>query len=116
MQSTNREFEDPKIILSTSLLRQKDSIVMMLNAGLNSDALKAMATLITQFVIEATETELLKAKENLIQNTRCGTIKSSEIMYYWELLNDYMNRTYFAEYHKAKPRHQNMPTLKLPGA
>jgi hypothetical protein len=103
-QRNTRDFEDPKIILTTSLLRQRDNIVNQINASSSFNALKAMATLVAQFDIESERTELLKAKEELINNTIKSTIPPSKVMHYFQLVNDYLNQTYFADFHRAKPK------------
>jgi hypothetical protein len=103
-KSGSREFEDPKIILTTSLLRQKDNIATMINAGAHSNALIAMATLITQLDINPTETKLLEARKALVENMMFSKIPSKDTISYFQLINDYLNATYFADYHKAKPK------------
>ena len=102
--SESHDFEDPKIIQTASLLHQRDAIVMMINGGNASNALTAMATLITQFFIDDSETEMLKAKDELVQNTIRCTLPSASVMHYWDLINNYLNRTYLADFHKAKPK------------
>jgi hypothetical protein len=103
-QRNTRDFEDPKIILTASLLKQRDNIVTLINASSNYNALKAMATLIAQFDIEAERTDLLDARDELIANTIKSTIPPSKVMHYFQLINEYLNITYFADFHKAKPK------------
>lgn len=116
----NPDFEDPKIILTASLLRQRDIIVAEINNGdaiSRSKALTGMATLITQLDIDPEETDLVRAKKELVDNTIKSVLPASSVMHYFQIINDRLNATYFAEFHgRAKPRNPNIPTLKLPGA
>jgi hypothetical protein len=108
MQSSTQtqSFDDPKIILTASLLRQRDSIVNQINSGAFASALKAMATLICQVDFDNSQAQLIKARKELVENTIFNLIPSTKTLYYFQLINDYLNPTYFADYHKAKPKFQ----------
>ena len=105
-EKVTRDFEDPKIILTASLLRQRDVIVTLINSSQNYAALKAMATLIAQMDIDYSRKDLLEAKEELIDNTIKSTIPPSKVMHYFQLISEYLNLTYFADFHKARPKIQ----------
>jgi hypothetical protein len=106
-QHQPRDFEDPKIILTASLLRQRDVVVSHINNGLASSAFRSMATLLTQIDIDPGETELLKAEQQLVENTVRSTLPASKVMYYFQQINAYLNKTYFADFHKARPKFGN---------
>ena len=103
-EKVTRDFEDPKIILTTSLLRQRDTIVTLINNSQCYAALKSMATLIAQMDIDTSRQDLIKAKEELIANTIKSTIPPSKVLHYFQLISEYLNVTYFADFHKAKPK------------
>ncbi len=98
------EFQDPKIILTTSILKQRDGIVAQINAGANADAYRGMATLLSQLYIEESAQELLQARKDLTENAKRGYLPSTQIMDYFQLMNNYLNATYFSDYHKARPK------------
>lgn len=103
-KSDKGEFQDPKIILTTSILRQRDGIVAQINAGRNADAFIGMATLLSQLYIEDSEKELLKARRELTENAKRSYLPSVKVMDYFQLMNNYLNCTYFTDYHKARPK------------
>lgn len=112
-RSTDRQteqFQDPKIILTASILKQRDSIVAHINTGRATDALKGMATLISQLDLDPEKPELTKAREELTKNSMQSYLPSSSVMHYFQLINDYLNLTYFADFHNfrfqnPKPKH-----------
>jgi hypothetical protein len=97
-----QEFEDPKIILTASLLRQRDEIANLINGNSSASALRAMATLMAQLSIEPEEKALIEAKKELIEHT--VFLSADRVMYFFQLINDFLNKTYFADFHKAKPK------------
>jgi hypothetical protein len=114
---TQDVFEELKLALILSYIRRIDEIEDLINNCNFSDALRAMCTFINRLVIPETETELLTAKSDLNRNQQGSFITSSNTQRYFEQINAYLNKTYFAEFHgRAKPRNPNTPTLKLPEA
>ena len=106
-------FEEPKLALTMSYIRRIDEIENLIDNGRAADALKSMCTFINRLKISEGEEALLKAREELNKNQIASFIPSKEVQRYFAMINNYLNDTYFADFHRAKPRNTSMPTLKI---
>ena len=108
---SNENFEDPKIALTFSLLKHMDYITARLNAleeedGANKETIRAalgMATLLRRIVLDREDTAMVELKKNITLDSYAH-INPQYIFRAYDTINDYMNSTYFADFHKAKPK------------
>ena len=108
---SSENFEDPKIALTFSLLKQMDYITARFNAfeeedGPDKETVRislAMATLLRRIVIDDDDKEMVELKKT-ITLTNYDTIQHAYIFKAYDIICNYMNNTYFADYHKAKPK------------
>lgn len=97
-------FEDPKIVLTLKIIEAQEEISYLLNNGFSSKAAKEMATLLLRLVIPDGEKEMLKLRGQLTpENYYVAT--EQEVFEAYSTINEFLNRTYFADYHAAKPRY-----------
>ena len=95
------QFEDPKIVFTLKLIEAQDNIYFLLCSLKPQEAARAMAYLLLRFNIPKNEKEMLKLREELTPNTY---MQYSDLSQAFALINDFLNRTYFADYHRAKPK------------
>lgn len=99
----SRDFEDPKILLTVKLVNEQDYIRAILAEGQNGRAAKHLAILLLGLVIPDEEKEMLELKRVFTPETyHQATLR--DILGAYELTTDFLNRTYFADFHKAKPK------------
>jgi hypothetical protein len=110
-------YEEPKLALTLSFIRRIDDIENLIDNGRFSDALRAMCTFINRIYIIPTRTDVLQIKDDLNKNQKNSYLCASSVQGYFSTINNYMNETYFADFHgRAKPRNAATPMLKLPEA
>jgi hypothetical protein len=111
MSDDSRGFEDPKIALTFSLLKHMDYITAHLNAleeedGADKETIRAalcMATLLRRVALDPNDKEMWELKKNITFQTYAH-LKPNYVYSAYDVINEYMNQTYFADFHKAKPK------------
>ena len=98
-----QQFEDPKIILTIKIIDAQEEISFLLNNGLTSKAAKEMATLLLRVHIPEDEKEI-RALQKQLTPEGYHLATEEEVFRGFALISDFLNRTYFADYHTAKPR------------
>jgi hypothetical protein len=98
-----RDFEDPKIIYTVKLVNETYTIRMLLAGGSMGTAAKHMAILLLGLVITPEEKEMLTIKKDFTPLTYHHA-DQEEIYHIYETLCDFLNRTYLADFHRARPK------------
>ena len=94
MSNKNSDFQDPKPFNTISLITQRNKIKELIDAGLASQALTEMTTLVCEFDLNKKDTDMIQVKNELIQNQKRPYLKASQTIDYYVLICDYMNDTY----------------------
>jgi hypothetical protein len=102
----SRDFEDPKIILTVKLANEQDYIRALLSEGQNTRAAKHLSILLLGVVIAPDEKEMLELRKKFTP-LNYHSVTTNELFKYYELTTDFLNRTYFADFHKPKPKFQD---------
>lgn len=99
----NQRFEDPKITFTIKIINEQEIIADLLNQGKLGTAAKRIATLLLRLNIPTDEKEVTELKNNL-NPTNYHLYSHEQIFASFITLNEFLNRTYFSDFHKAKPR------------
>jgi hypothetical protein len=94
----SEDFQEPKQINIISLLRQRDHIKILIDNRLHAQAFQEMCSLVCEFDLTSKDKDMLEIKKALLNNytqPTKSTITSFEDMEYFDLINTYMNATYF---------------------
>src|SRR3990172_12485508 len=97
------KFQDPKILLTYQILDEMQETSDSLNQGEVTKAGKRMAFLLRRIEIADDEKEMRKLHEDLTPQNYL--FKSYAFVYdAYEKLNAYLNRTYYADFKRARPK------------
>jgi hypothetical protein len=93
--SNATDFQEPKQFNTVALLNQRNHIKILLDNKLHNPALQEMCSLVCEFDLTPKDTQMIEVKKNLMKNYQSPFIQSFEDMMYFNIINDYMNHTYF---------------------
>jgi hypothetical protein len=102
--ATSTQFEDPKILFTIKLIEAQDNIFYLFCSLRPQDAARAMAYLLLRLNIPKNEKEMIELRQNLTPSTYTSYMKIENA---FSLISDFLNRTYFADYHRAKPKFED---------
>lgn len=104
--SIQQQFDDPKIVLTLKIINAQEEISSLLNNGLASKAAKEMATLLLRLDIPKEEKELPKLRI-LLTPENYHLFSKTQVFKFYSKISEFLNRTYFADFHRARPRFKN---------
>jgi hypothetical protein len=93
--SSTTDFQEPKQFNTIALLNQRNHIKILLDNKLHNPALQEMCSLVCEFDLTAKDKEMIKVKDDLMKNYQTPFIESFQDMLYFDIINTYMNHTYF---------------------
>jgi hypothetical protein len=97
------QFNDPKVFLTISIMRQVEEITFYLAQGYDGTAGKAIALLLLQLDIPDDEKEMVQLRKD-VTTQNYNTLGRDIIYKAFSLLCEFLNRTYYKDYRRAKPR------------
>jgi len=97
-------FEDPKILFTAKLVNEQEFIRQLLNNNHLSIAAKHLATMLLTLQIPDEEKEM-KELLKVFTPTNYIEFTTEDLYTAFTLTAAYLNRTYFADFHKAKPKY-----------
>lgn len=103
-EKQQKGFDEPKIVYTIKLIEAQERIAFLLNDSKYGQAAQEIATLLLRIEIPKDETDMQKLKKELTLDTYIS-FKSQDTNAAFATLCAFLNRTYFADYHKAKPRY-----------
>lgn len=97
------QFNDPKVFLTLSIMRQVENITFHLAEGADGTAGKETALLLLQLDIPDDEKEMIQLRKD-VTTQNYNTLSRDAIYRAYSLLCEFLNRTYYKDYKRAKPR------------
>ena len=97
------QFEDPKIFFTIKLIEAQQEISQLLNNGGESEAAREMAIMLLRINIPDNEKEMIALRKKLTPNNY-HVFQVEQVYSFYAQINAYLNHTYFADYHRAKPK------------
>ena len=113
----SRDYDEVKINLTISLLKHLERIISRLenleesgmDTGFHKEIVRAsldIALLLRRVKLEDNEKEMIELKKNITLENYAN-INPNYIFKAYAVINDFMNDTYFADYHRAKPKYKD---------
>lgn len=112
-EGNSSQFNDPKVQLLSTIVRETQTISDLLNAGYHGSALKRIAVLLMRLDVPSGEKEVLalRSKISLSNYTSCSY---NDLYNAYFTINDFLNRTYFKGWNNIMPRSPETAKVRLP--
>lgn len=103
MAEQDASFQDPKIVLTINIIHEMQEVSDLLNAGYIASAAKKLLLLMFRLEVPK-EGEQLKKIMDVFTIKNYSNFTSDQIIEFYQKTNDYLNRTYYADSRRARPK------------